>query len=350
MTLHHKTPHSIRSATQEHTGLETAVPSTARYVHQVSTPDGFPVADDFAFIDDTIPVPGPGTALVENIHLSVDPYMRQMMDGGWDLHTRLEGRSIGRIMESNDPRLPVGEVVFHRQGWRTHAVISPSEPQVRVLPKLDGVPMSTYLSILGGTGFSAYIGLTRIADFKAGESVFISAAAGGVGTAAGQLARLLGAGLVIGSAGSTAKVKHLIEDLGFDAAFDYKDGPVIDQLRRVAPDGIHVYLDNVGGDHLEAAIDSMVDHGRIAWCGAMAQYHSAEPPAAPRNLFDIGGKSIHLEGSRSASTRTCSTSATSSSCPISSPGGWCPTARSSPDSTVSWTRSSVFSAGRTSER
>jgi NADPH-dependent curcumin reductase CurA len=126
--------------------------------------------------------------------------------------------------------------------------------------------------------------------------VFISAAAGGVGTAAGQLARILGAGRVIGSAGSAAKVKHLIEDLGFDAAFNYKDGPVIDQLRQAAPDGIHVCLENVGGDHLEAAIDSMVDHGRIAWCGAIAQYHSAEPPAAPRNLFDIGGKSIRLEG------------------------------------------------------
>ena len=294
--LRHKTPHSIRSATQEHTEQESAVPSTGRYVHQVSRPDGFPAAGNFAFIEDTIPVPGPGTALVENIYLSVDPYMRQMMDGVWDLHTPLEGRSTGRIVESNDPRLPVGEVVFHRQGWRTHAVISPSEPPVRVLPKLDGVPLSTYLSILGGTGLSAYVGLTRIADLKAGESVFISAAGGGVGTAAGQLARVLGAGRVIGSTGSAAKVKHLIEDLGFDAAFSYKDAPVIDQLRQAAPDGIHVYLDNVGGDHLEAAIDSMVDHGRIAWCGAIAQYHRTEPPAAPRNLFDIGGKSIRLEG------------------------------------------------------
>lgn len=140
------------------------------------------------------------------------------------------------------------------------------------------------------------MGLTRIAGLRAGEVVFISAAAGGVGTAAGQLARVLGAGKVIGSAGSAAKVKHLVDVLGFDAAFNYRDGSVIEQLRHAAPDGIHVYLDNVGGDHLEAAIDSMVDHGRIAWCGAIAQYHSTQPPAAPRNLFDVSGKSIRLEG------------------------------------------------------
>lgn len=272
------------------------MPSTLRYVHQVRTPDGFPAADNFAFTEGPIPPLIPGTALVENVYLSVDPYMRQLMGGDWDLHTPLEGRSIGRVLDSQDPRLRVGEVVFHRQGWRTHALISASDPQVHVLPKLAGVPLSAYLSILGGTGLSAYVALTQIADLKPGESVFISAAAGGVGTAAGQLARVLGAGRVIGSAGSAAKVKHLTEDLGFDAAFNYKDDPVIDQLRQAAPDGIHVYLDNVGGDHLEAAIASLVDHGRIAWCGAIAQYHSAEPPAAPRNLFEINGKSLRLEG------------------------------------------------------
>jgi NADPH-dependent curcumin reductase CurA len=136
----------------------------------------------------------------------------------------------------------------------------------------------------------------KIAGLRAGESVFISAAAGGVGTAAGQLAKVLGAGRVIGSAGTAAKVRHLVDDLGFDAAFNYKDGPVADQLRAAAPDGIDVYLDNVGGDHLEAAIDSLVEHGRIAWCGAIAQYHDAQPPPAPRNLFEINGKRLRMEG------------------------------------------------------
>ncbi|HVK25692.1 MAG TPA: NADP-dependent oxidoreductase [Actinokineospora sp.] len=270
--------------------------NTVRYVHQVRVPNGFPTADDFAFADGPLPSVRPGTVLVENIYLSVDPYMRQMMDGGWDLHAPLEGRAVGRVLESGDPAFHVGQFVFHREGWRTHALVDTADPRLRVVEAFDGVPLSTHLSILGGTGLSAYVGLVKIAGLRAGESVFISAAAGGVGTAAGQLAKVLGAGRVIGSAGTAAKVRHLVDDLGFDAAFNYKDGPVADQLRAAAPDGIDVYLDNVGGDHLEAAIDSLVEHGRIAWCGAIAQYHDAQPPPAPRNLFEINGKRLRMEG------------------------------------------------------
>ncbi|KAA2267077.1 NADP-dependent oxidoreductase [Solihabitans fulvus] len=273
--------------------------SKARYVHQVGRPTGFPTPDNFAFVEDGIPAVTPGTALVENIYLSVDPYMRQLMDDdedSWDLHTPLDGRSIGRVVASEDPGLAVGDLVFHRQAWRTHALVSAATAQV--LPALPGVSLSAHLSILGGTGLTAYVALTRIARLQPGETVFISAAAGGVGTAAGQLARALGAGRIIGSAGSAAKVRHLTEDLGFDAAFDYHDGSVTDQLREAAPDGIQVYVDNVGGDHLEAAIDSLVDHGRVAWVGAIAQYNTAEPPAAPRNLFEVQLKGARVEGVR----------------------------------------------------
>jgi NADPH-dependent curcumin reductase CurA len=165
-----------------------------------------------------------------------------------------------------------------------------------VIEPADGVPLSAYLGVLGGTGLTAYVGLTRTARLQPGEDLFISAAAGAVGSVAGQIAQLLGAGRIVGSAGSAAKVKHLTENLGFDAAFDYHDGSVTDLLADAAPDGIDVYFDNVGGDHLEAAIASLRHFGRVAWCGAVAQYNLAEPPPAPRNLYDVVEKSLRVEG------------------------------------------------------
>ncbi|MFI6448619.1 NADP-dependent oxidoreductase [Kitasatospora sp. NPDC050543] len=267
---------------------------TSIAIHQVSRPHGMPGAEHFAFVEESRPVPAEGTALVENIYLSVDPYMREEMDGGWELNRPLEGRSIGRVIESRTSALAVGDLVWHGHSWRTHAVVDPST--TRLLPVLPGVPLSAHLSVLGGTGLSAYVGLTRIARLQPGEDLFISAAAGGVGSAAGQIARLLGVGRLVGSAGSPAKVKHLTERLGFDAAFDYHDGPVGELLHRAAPQGIDVYLDNVGGEHLEGAISALRDHGRIAWCGAVGQYNSTEPPVAPRNLYDVVGKSLRLEG------------------------------------------------------
>jgi NADPH-dependent curcumin reductase CurA len=231
-------------------------------------------------------------ALVENLYLSVDPYMRALMDGPWQLGTAGEGRAIGRVVESRDDQLNAGDLVFHWQGWRTHALVSAAE--ARVLRPADGVPLSAYLGILGGTGLTAYVGLTRIGQLQPGEAVFISAAAGGVGSAAGQLARLLGAGRIVGSAGSAAKVAHLVDDLGYDAAFDYHDGAVADLLAKATPDGIDVYFDNVGGDHLEAALGTMRERGRLALCGAIARHHGDQP--GPRNIFEINRKNLRLEG------------------------------------------------------
>ncbi|MFI9322276.1 NADP-dependent oxidoreductase [Kitasatospora aureofaciens] len=269
---------------------------TARAVHLVSRPSGAPSAENFAFVDETVPALVAGEALVENLYQSVDPYMREEMEeGGWELHAPLEGRTLGRVVESRADALPVGALVFHRQAWRTHSVVTAE--RAHLLPDFAGVPLSAHLSVLGGTGLSAWVGLTRIARLRPDETLFVSAAAGGVGTAAGRIARLLGAGLVIGSTGSAAKAAHLTEHLGFDAAFDYHDGPIADRLREAAPDGLHVYLDNVGGDHLEGAISAMRDRGRIAWCGAVAQYNNLQdPPAAPRNLYDVVGKNLRLEG------------------------------------------------------
>lgn len=270
--------------------------SHAVTVHQVARPTGMPTPADFALVQHPVPVPGSGTALVENIHLSVDPYMREAMDeGGWELNAPLEGRSIGRVVSSRTPELAVGDLVFHRKAWRTHALVTPDE--ARVLPRLPGVPLRAWLSVLGGTGLTAYVGLTRTARLRPGETVFVNSAAGGVGTAVGQFARLLGAGRVLGSTGSAAKAAHLVRDLGFDAAFDYHDGPFAEQLEKIAPDGVDVGFENVGGDQLEGLIANMRESGRIAWCGSIGQYNDpASPPAAPRNLYDVVGKSIRLEG------------------------------------------------------
>ncbi|MEU8779553.1 NADP-dependent oxidoreductase [Streptomyces sp. NPDC048606] len=272
---------------------------TAHAVHLTARPSGFPTPDGFARVSFPVPEPAPGTALVENLLLSVDPYHRGLMDGGeggFDLHAPLEGRSVGRVLASRDPGLAEGDLVFHRSGWRTHALVTRGVDGTRPLPAHEGVPLEAYLSILGGTGLTAYAALTRTAALREGEDLFVSAAAGGVGTATGHIARLLGARRIIGSAGSAEKVRRLTGALGFDAAFDYHDGPVGEQLAQAAPDGIDVYVDNVGGDHLEGAIDSLREFGRIAWVGAISTYNADRAPAAPRNLFEVVHKSLRVEG------------------------------------------------------
>ncbi|WP_137993180.1 MDR family NADP-dependent oxidoreductase [Streptomyces vilmorinianum] len=266
-------------------------------VQQTSRPEGFPTPAHFAFVEAPVPDPAPGSALVENLLWSVDPYHREAMDGDflWTLNSPMEGRTLGRVLDSRTPELSPGDLVLHRKGWRTHSVVAPDE--VRAVPDFDGVPLAAHLSVLGGTGLSAYVGLTRIARLQPGEDLFVSAAAGGVGTAAGRFARLLGAGRIVGSAGSARKVAYLTEEVGLDAAFDYHEGPVTELLAKAAPDGLDAVLDGVGGDHLEASIAALREHGRIAWVGAVAQYHSlSTPPPAPRNLFDLVEKSIRLEG------------------------------------------------------
>ncbi|WP_282693150.1 NADP-dependent oxidoreductase [Streptomyces sp. CC208A] len=267
-------------------------------VRQTARPVGFPTPDLFSFTESPLPEPRPGTALVENLLLSVDPYHREAMDTDelWALGSPMEGRTLGRVLDSRDPSLRPGDLVLHREGWRTHAVVAPDG--ARRVPDLGpGVPLAAHLSLLGGTGLSAYVGLTRIARLQPGEDLFVSAAAGGVGTAAGRLARLLGAGRLVGSTGSARKAAYLTEEIGFDAAFDHHEGPVAELLAKAAPEGIDAALEGVGGEHLEAAIGALREHGRIAWVGAVGQYHSlSAPPAAPRNLFDLVAKSIRLEG------------------------------------------------------
>ncbi|WBO63678.1 NADP-dependent oxidoreductase [Streptomyces camelliae] len=267
---------------------------TALTVQQTARPTGFPTADHFRFAESPVPEPAPGTALVENVLWSVDPYHREMMDGDFALNAPLEGRTLGRVIASRSPELPEGEIVFHRQGWRTHAVVRPEE--VRRLPHHPGVPLTAYLSVLGGTGLTAYVALTRIARLRAGEDVFVSGAAGGVGTAAGRFARLLGAGRVIGSAGTPEKVKYLTEQVGYDAAFDYRTGAVAGLLAEAAPSGIDVFVDNVGGDHLGAAIGALRERGRVVRVGTISQYNTPDAPPVLFNHADVVEKRLRIEG------------------------------------------------------
>ncbi|MCT9004091.1 NADP-dependent oxidoreductase [Streptomyces sp. NPDC054766] len=263
------------------------LPSVGREWHLVSRPVGWPEPADFALVEAEVRQPGPGEVLVRNAYVSVDPYMRGRMSAAksyvapFELGKTMQGGAVGEVIASNAEGIEVGDHVLHFLGWREYAVVD-AKQAVKVDPQ--AAPLSTYLGVLGMTGLTAYAGLLRTASFKEGDSVFVSGAAGAVGSQVGQIARLKGASRVIGSAGSDEKVKLLVEEYGFDAAFNYKNGPVSQQLREAAPDGVDVYFDNVGGDHLEAAIGSLNRDGRIAVCGMISVYNSTEPAPGPRNL------------------------------------------------------------------
>ncbi|WP_338700865.1 NADP-dependent oxidoreductase [Streptomyces sp. Q6] len=268
-------------------------------VQQTARPNGPAGADHFRFVESPVPAPAPGTALVENLHWSVDPYHREMMDespyGSFALNAPLEGRTLGRVTASRTPELTEGEIVFHRHGWRTHSVVRPDE--ARRLPSFDKVPLSAHLSVLGGTGLTAYVGLTRIAELRPGQDLFVSAAGGGVGTATGRFARLLGAGRIVGSAGSRAKAAYLTERVGYDEVFDYRAGRVHDLLAKAAPTGIDVFVDNVGGEQLGAAIGALRRRGRVVRIGTVGQYDTgAEAPPVVFNHADVVEKSLRVEG------------------------------------------------------
>ncbi|KWV34184.1 NADP-dependent oxidoreductase [Micromonospora rifamycinica] len=272
--------------------------SSNREIHLASRPQGWPTADNFRLVDTEVPSPGPGQIVVRNQFMSVDPYMRGRMNDvksyvpPFALDVPLDGGAVGEVVAGEADGIRVGDTVLHGLGWREYALLDGRSAR-RVDP--DVAPVSAYLSVLGMTGLTAYAGLLDVAAMQPGETVFVSGAAGAVGSMVGQIAKLRGAGRVVGSAGSPAKVERLTA-LGFDAAFDYHDGPVRDALKAAAPDGIDVYFDNVGGEHLEAAIGAMNLHGRAAICGMIAQYNSAEPPAAPRNLALVIGKRLTLRG------------------------------------------------------
>lgn len=279
--------------------MSAALPTSSREWHLVARPHGWPKAEDFALREVSVVAPAEGRVLVRNKYFSVDPYMRGRMNDvksytpPFKLDHPMDGGAVGEVIASNAEGIAVGDHVLHGLGWREYADV-PAQHAVKVDPDL--APLSAYLGVLGMTGMTAYAGLFEVASFKEGDAVFVSGAAGAVGSQVGQLARLKGASRVIGSAGSDEKVRLLVEEYGFDAAFNYKSGPVRDQLQAAAPDGIDVYFDNVGGEHLEAALASFNVHGRATICGMIAQYNETEPVPGPRNMALIIGKRLRLQG------------------------------------------------------
>jgi NADPH-dependent curcumin reductase CurA len=262
-------------------------PGRPREVRLEHRPVGWPSGDDFSLIESDIPDLADGQIRVRNVVMSVDPYMRGRMSGAksyaepYALGEAMHGGAVGVVEESRAAGFEVGDHVLHGLGWREVAVVDGTAARV---VDTTAAPPSAYLGVLGMTGLTAYAGLTRIAPVRPGDVVFVSGAAGAVGSVAGQIATALGASRVVGSAGSDEKVRHLIDDLGFDAAVNYRSGKVSQLLREAAPAGIDVYFDNVGGEHLEAAIGSLRLGGRIAICGAISVYNATEPAPGPRNL------------------------------------------------------------------
>ena len=266
----------------------------SREIHLVSRPKGMPTADNFTIAQTEIKPLQDGQILVRNLYLSVDPYMRGRMNEGksyvppFELGKALEGGAVGEVIESRAPEFKPGDVVTSNFGWREYFIAAPKE----LHPVNHEIqPLSVYLGALGMTGMTAWVGLNLV-EVKAGDVIFISGAAGAVGNVAGQLAKLRGC-QVIGSAGSAEKVKFL-KECGFDRAFNYNSGPVLEQLNQAASDGIDVYFDNVGGETLEAALSALRVHGRIIACGAISGYN--KPQHGPNNLFNMIGKRLTMKG------------------------------------------------------
>jgi NADPH-dependent curcumin reductase CurA len=244
----------------------------SREVRFVAVPQGLPGLECFAIEQAEVPDPGPGQVLVRNLLMSVDPAMRPRLSNGQSkLGAVLGGGALGRIVASNHASLRVGQHVLSQRGFREYFVSDGSE--LELLPDDDALPKSAFMSALGLTGLTAYGGLLVTGELKEGETVFVSAAAGAVGSFAGQIAKIKHC-RVIGSCGSDEKVAYLKQELGFDHAFNYKTQDIRAELRAAAPDGIDVYFENVGGAHLDAALASMRPLGRIPVCGMISGYNN----------------------------------------------------------------------------
>jgi NADPH-dependent curcumin reductase CurA len=264
----------------------------SREILLVAHPRGEPQESDFELRDAADAEPGDGEVLVRNVFVSVDPYMRGRMTGiktyvpPFALGSVIEGGAVGRVVASNHPGFGEGDWVSSMLGWRERGVIAGDR-----LRKLDPslAPPSTALGVLGMTGLTAWYGLVVVGRVQEGETLYVSGAAGAVGSAAVQIAKLKGL-RVIGSAGSAEKVEWL-QSLGVEA-FNYRETPAKEALA----DGIDVYFDNVGGDQLEAALSALRPFGRIVACGAISRYNDEAPSPGPRNFGFIVTKRLRVEG------------------------------------------------------
>ncbi|MCZ7563258.1 MAG: NADP-dependent oxidoreductase [Burkholderiales bacterium] len=262
-----------------------------------SRPSGFPTAENFRIVESGVPQPAAGQVLVRNHWLSLDPYMRMRMNAAKSYAKRAEinevmiGGTLGEVIASRNPRFEAGEFVTGSLGWQLYALSDGT-----ALRKVDAraAPLSHYLGVLGMPGVTAWMGLLDMARPRAGETVVVSAAAGAVGSVAGQLARIHGC-RVVGIAGGAVKCAHVVQELGFDACVDYKAGALREDLERAAPDGVDLDFENVGGEVLDAVLALANPFARVTVCGLVSQYNATEPYAV-RNFGSVLVNRIRVQG------------------------------------------------------
>jgi NADPH-dependent curcumin reductase CurA len=271
----------------------------SREIRLKSRPEGLPAETDFELAEAEIPEVGDGDVLVQNIYMSVDPYMRgRMYDRKsyvppFQVGMPLEGGCVGRVTESKSGSFEIGDYVLGMLGWREYFV-SGGDGLIKIDPGL--APIQTYLGTLGMPGLTAYTGLLHIGQLKKGETVLVSAASGAVGSVVCQIAKIKGC-YVVGSAGSDDKVAWLLEEAGIDAAFNYKKtDDIISEVGKLSPKGIDLYFENVGGVHLEAALEHINTYGRIVMCGMISMYNATRPVPGPANLFYVTSKQLTMKG------------------------------------------------------
>jgi NADPH-dependent curcumin reductase CurA len=271
----------------------------SREIHLKNRPVGMPSLKDFALVEVPIPQVGVGQILVRNLYMSVDPYMRgRMYDRKsyvppFPIDHPLEGGCVGRVVDSKSNQFQVGDFVLSMLGWREY-FLSDGTGLLKIDPKV--APIQAYLGTVGMPGLTAYYGLLEIGKPQKGETVFVSAAAGAVGSMVCQIAKLKGCN-VVGSAGSDDKVAWLLTEAKINSAFNYKKvGGVMAEVGNHCPHGIDVYFENVGGVHLEAALEHMNKFGRIVMCGMISIYNATEPIPGPPNLAYVIGKQLTMQG------------------------------------------------------
>jgi len=263
---------------------------------------GVPTPEHFELTEEPVPEPGAGQILVRNLYLSLEPAIRSRLEGkaGYmppiPIGGAIRGPTLGRIVESNLAGYRVGELLYGLNQWEDYSIVTPDTILLEKIQPKAGIPTSYYLGALGGSGLTAYVGLHEIGRIQPGETVVVSAAAGATGSLAGQIARLRGC-KVIGIVGSTQKAQRLERELGFDAALNYRETPnLAAAVTALAPDGVDVYFDNVGGPTLDALFLAMKTHGRIVACGMISDYNRTDHPNPITHLWEIVARQLTMKG------------------------------------------------------
>ncbi len=273
-----------------------------RQITLLSHVHGAPAPDHFGMIESEVPEPGPGEFLIRNLYFSLEPAIRGWLEGKANyfepipLGGVVRGPSVGRVVKSNNPAYSEGDIVFALNGWEDYSILNADSILLEKLDPAPGVPLSYYVGPLGGSGTTAYVGLHEIGHVQPGQTVVVSAAAGATGSMAGQIARMRDC-RVIGIVGSDEKADMIIDEFGFDGAINYNTTEdIAAAVLELAPDGVDIYYDNVGGPILNAMLLTMKDQGRIVCCGMISDYNRSGTPNPITNLWEVVSRQLTLQG------------------------------------------------------